>query len=249
MLELTPGKLLSIRLNGRMVKYRVRRSSAATRRRLQVSPGGVVVVLPKDDPNDRAVKIIRQNAAWVTQEISALARRAKAVSNSTSPMTMLLGGETVSVALRPAGQSRLTTFEREERRLTISLPAGSDASAKLESWLRETARTEIAETIDRRAVEMGVQPRRIFIRGQRTKWGNCSRLRNLSFNWRLAMVPPAVLDYLVVHELAHLKEMSHSPKFWLLVRQVCPNYARQQQWLRANAHRLSLPDVTQRPVR
>lgn len=162
---------------------------------------------------------------------------------------MLLGGDTVAVSLRPAGHNRITHIEQDGRQLTIYAPTGADVSCKLESWLRETARKQIAETIRPRASEVGVRPRRVFIRGQRTKWGNCSRLRNLSFNWRLAMVPPAVLDYLVVHELAHLKEMSHSPKFWLLVRQACPDYARQQEWLRANAHRLCLPNVKQRTER
>jgi hypothetical protein len=76
--------------------------------------------------------------------------------------------------------------------------------------------------------------------GQLTKWGNCSRLQNLSFNWRLAMAPPDVMDYLVVHELAHLKEPSHSPRFWLLVRSFCPRYAEHIAWLRANEHRLRI---------
>ncbi len=248
MLELTSGKLLTIRLNGRSVKYRVRRFSAIKRRRLLVSPGGVVVMLPKSDREDRAVAFIRQNAAWVTQEVAALTRRAEAIVGSAGRRTMLLGGETVAITVRPVGEKRFTHIERNDRQLTIHLAAGASASAKLESWLRETARKELVETVTRRAAEMGVRPRQIYIRGQRTKWGNCSRLRNLSFNCRLVMVPPVVLDYLVVHELAHLKEMSHSSRFWLLVRQACPDYARHQQWLRANAHRLSLPDVTLPPT-
>lgn len=75
--------------------------------------------------------------------------------------------------------------------------------------------------------------------------GNCSRLGNLSFNWRLVMAPPDndVMDYLVVHELAHLKEPSHSPRFWLIVPSFCPKYAQHVGWLRANEHRLRLTSL------
>lgn len=71
-----------------------------------------------------------------------------------------------------------------------------------------------------------------YVMGQRTRWGGCSGRRNLSFNWRLVMAPPAVLDYVVVHELAHLAEPSHSTKFWLLVRSHCPRFEEHREWLR-----------------
>lgn len=249
MLELTVGQVRSMRLNGRTVKYCIRRVAAAKKRRLQVSPGGVVVILPKGDPETRAIDFIRQNAAWVTQEIAALLRRAEAFGGSLSRMTMLLKGEPVTVEFQFSPTARATRIEMASNRLAIHVPVGADVAAKLETWLRKKARSEIATVIARRSHAIGVKPGRLYIRGQRTKWGNCSRLRNLSFNWRLAMVPPAVLDYLVVHELAHLHEVSHTQRFWFLVRQACPQYARHQQWLRASAHRLALPAELRRSGR
>ena len=104
-----------------------------------------------------------------------------------------------------------------------------------------TYRTEadIAEHLRVRGKEMRQRPGRVYVMGQRTKWGGCSRRRNLSFNWRLVMAAPEVLDYIVVHELAHLAEPHHSTKFWLLVRSYCPDYDRHRRWLRDNKGRLT----------
>jgi predicted metal-dependent hydrolase len=76
---------------------------------------------------------------------------------------------------------------------------------------------------------------------QQTKWGNCSALRNLSFNWRIVMAPDSVLRYLVTHEVVHLAVPDHSRRFWLTVQSLCPETERARQWLSANGHRLLVP--------
>src|SRR5207237_6283827 len=75
------------------------------------------------------------------------------------------------------------------------------------------------------------KPRRVYVMGQRTKWGNCSAQRNLSFNWRLILAPDFVLRYLVTHETVHLAIADHSAKFWLTVQSLCPESERAKQWL------------------
>lgn len=79
---------------------------------------------------------------------------------------------------------------------------------------------------------------RITIREQKTRWGSCSSNRNLSFNWKLMLAPPEILDYVVVHELCHLKEMNHSPAFWHEVEQILPDYAHRKKWLKDNGWKL-----------
>ena len=81
---------------------------------------------------------------------------------------------------------------------------------------------------------------RVFIKGQKTRWGSCSKQRNLSFNWRLVMAPLPVIDYVVAHELAHLVEMNHSRKFWALVEQIYPGYSLHRAWLKENGRLLTL---------
>ncbi len=81
---------------------------------------------------------------------------------------------------------------------------------------------------------------RITIRDQKTRWGSCSARGTLSFNWRLMLAPPAVLDYVVVHELCHLTHMNHSPAFWALVESVCPDYRIHRKWLKEHGQELIL---------
>lgn len=86
---------------------------------------------------------------------------------------------------------------------------------------------------------MGVRYNRITIREQKTRWGSCSSNRNLNFNWKLVLAPPEVLDYVVVHELCHLKEMNHSSAFWHEVEAVVPDYKARRAWLKENGWRLN----------
>ena len=123
--------------------------------------------------------------------------------------------------------------EREERR------------KKLPRWSQEDYRSyQIAagQALQERtaffAEIMGVDYGRITVRDQRTRWGSCSAKGNLNFNWRLILAPGEVLDYVVVHELAHRREMNHSKRFWSLVEMVLPDYERRRRWLKENGEAL-----------
>ena len=79
---------------------------------------------------------------------------------------------------------------------------------------------------------MGVDYGRISVRQQKTRWGSCSVRGNLNFNWKLALMPEEILDYVVVHELAHRVEMNHSPRFWAVVETVLPDWRERRRWLK-----------------
>jgi predicted metal-dependent hydrolase len=110
----------------------------------------------------------------------------------------------------------------------------------LENWFRKQARIEIAKHLKTVTDRLRHQPRKVYIMGQRTKWGNCSAKTNLSFNWRLVLAPEFVLRYLVTHEAVHLAIPDHSAKFWLTVRSHCRETETARQWLSANGHRLAV---------
>ena len=97
---------------------------------------------------------------------------------------------------------------------------------------RQLAGKEIKQQVAYYAGKMGVTYNRIFIKEQKTKWGSCSSRGNLNFNWKLVLMPPEILDYIVVHELAHRIQMNHSPAFWMLVEKVMPDYKRRAGWLK-----------------
>ncbi len=100
-----------------------------------------------------------------------------------------------------------------------------------ETEARRAVRELVAMLIDDEAPELGVAPKRIQIRDQRSRWGSCSTTGTLSFNWRLVLAPFDVLDYVVVHELCHMREPNHSGKFWQLVEARRPNWRTQRDWL------------------
>jgi predicted metal-dependent hydrolase len=113
-----------------------------------------------------------------------------------------------------------------------------DPSAVSESEARLTARRLVSDVARLEADRIGVSYGRIRIGGQRTLWGSCSPRGTLSFNWRLALAPPEVLDYVVVHELCHLRVPNHSRRFWELVERHRPNWRRQRDWLRDHGQEL-----------
>jgi hypothetical protein len=115
---------------------------------------------------------------------------------------------------------------------------GLDRLAVSESEARTAARELIGAVADEAAAEIGVAFQRIRIGGQRTLWGSCSPRGSLSFNWRLVLAPFDVLDYVVVHELCHLRVLDHSPRFWRLVERHRPTWREQRDWLREHGPEL-----------
>jgi predicted metal-dependent hydrolase len=113
-----------------------------------------------------------------------------------------------------------------------------DPSAVSESQARGAARELVSRLAQAEAARIGVEYRRIRIGGQRTLWGSCSPRGTLSFNWRLALAPLEVLDYVVVHELCHLRVPNHSRRFWELVERHRPHWRRQREWLRVHGPEL-----------
>ena len=120
--------------------------------------------------------------------------------------------------------------ERSKQRPRLRL----DPQRVSEADARTAVRELVAMLVEEEAPLIGVKPIRIQIRDQRSRWGSCSTRGTLSFNWRLVLAPFDVLDYVVVHELCHLREANHSSKFWNEVGQVCPEWRDAERWLRKN---------------
>jgi predicted metal-dependent hydrolase len=141
----------------------------------------------------------------------------------------------------PSEVARIVELRRGwiERQLARREPALGLGRLRLgESEARSLARARITEVAEREAAALDVEYERIAIRDQRTRWGSCSRRGTLSFNWRLVLAPHAVLDYVVVHELCHLREPNHSARFWKLVAAARPAFAEERAWLRRHGWEL-----------
>lgn len=100
-----------------------------------------------------------------------------------------------------------------------------------EKWLRSIAKRHITARVQELSGKLNFSYNRLFIRNQRTKWGNCSKNGNISINWRLIKAPDFVLDYVIVHELVHTESMNHTSKFWTLLKSYYPDYKKAIKWL------------------
>ena len=159
--------------------------------------------------------------------------------------------KTIAIQIKPDGQvvvrcpKRMRVEEARrfveskadwiEKHLAKRLPQDvTKYTPKEVEQLREQARKLVTERVRYYAPIIGVTYGQIAIRTQHTRWGSCSSKGNLNFNCLLTLVPPEVLDYVVVHELCHRKELNHSDHFWNEVRQIIPNYKVQKKWLKDN---------------
>ena len=224
-----------IALLGRQVSYRVRLSPRARRARIGVGPSGVEVVLPARTRPARAEALLREHAVWVLKqtERAERLRESLAAEAGLSPGHLLLRGAAVPVAAFASGRNRV---ELAGGRVVVW---GDDPPRALERWLREQARRDLTARVAHHAAGVSRPPGRLFVRDQRTRWGSCASSGTLSFSWRLVMAPPAVLDYVAAHEVAHLDVPNHSRDFWQLVRRLFGDYEEHRAWLRRHQPILS----------
>jgi len=116
----------------------------------------------------------------------------------------------------------------------------NDARNLFVRWYRDQAKSIIPERSKWYSSFIGLRFVRVNITGAAKRWGSCSRKKNLNFSWRLIMAPPEIIDYVILHELAHLKEQNHSKRFWNMVSSMCPDYRAYRKWLKENGHTLCL---------
>jgi predicted metal-dependent hydrolase len=131
----------------------------------------------------------------------------------------------------------------------VEVAAPGRVEAVVEGWYRSLAATWLRERADARAAAFGVGYARLGVRDGRTRWGSCSSRGALSFSWRLMMAPARVAEYVVVHEVAHLVEMSHSRAFWALVEREWPDWRADRDWLRRHGRALELGPASIRAAR
>jgi predicted metal-dependent hydrolase len=214
------------------IASRIRRSERARRVRVTVDPArGVEVVLPRRAAEREAAAAVRELRPWIERRFAELDRAREAVADRGATVPYL------GASLRLLPEPRRTRVHRRGEELLV--PAGDHRPA-LERWYRRAARTEIASRLDLATTQTGSPYTTLTIRGQKTRWASCSRTGAMSFNWRLLLAPEPVLDYVVWHEVCHLQIMDHSPRFWSLLHQWCPDYREHQRWLRRQGATLVL---------
>jgi predicted metal-dependent hydrolase len=212
--------------------YTVRRSDRARRMGLRVHRDGrVEVVLPRRAPAGGVAEFVHRHALWIHRHRAKAATRAPD-NPAISVTETWYQGRRVPIR-HVVGDANAFLIRWTGDHFEVSGADSEPRTAELmEVWFRKAARAVLHERVRTLNAPVGYAWSRIRIADQSTRWGSCSTRGTLSFNWRLLMAPPEVLDYVVIHELAHLKEMNHSAKFWALVEAQCPNYKAHVKWLK-----------------
>jgi predicted metal-dependent hydrolase len=226
------------------VPYKIRRSDRARRVRIQVSAEGVEVVVPRRVSLAEVEPFVEGKRVWIER---TLLRMREAEEARPRPL-LEDGGEVpylgerlgLRVSVEP-GRSRSHVARRGgELSVSVGQPGPDAVREALERWYRREARAEVGRRLDAATARIGRSYSGLQIRGQRTRWASCSSSGAMSFNWRLLLAPPEILDYVVEHEVAHLDVHDHSQRFWALLASRCPECREREAWLRANGQALRL---------
>jgi predicted metal-dependent hydrolase len=230
------------------ISYRLRRSARARRLRLAVHPSGVEVVAPPGAREGEIAAFVEQNRAWIRTKLGALQRLLAAHPGSAR---LIDGGRLLyrgrAVELRIAAAAHARPQVRESDAIEVMIPgvlATDEREAVVERalrrWLIERARADAGAYIDRHGPPHNLLPTSVRIKDQKHLWGSCSVKGAINLNWRLILAPPAAFEYVVVHELCHLRVPNHQAAFWRLVGRILPDFEEQRRWLKANGHLLTL---------
>jgi len=212
----------------------MRRHPSARRMTLRVSrtKRAVIVTVPMQCNLDDAGQFLARHIDWVRDRVGKLPRPVPFVDGAVVPL------RGVYHRLRFSGH----TGQRALVELVAFNPAGTGpeivvhgnpryAARHLRAWLCDEARRDLDARVALHCRRLGLKAKRVVIRDQSTRWGSCSTTRVLSFSWRLVLAPAHILDYVAAHEVAHLDEMNHGPRFWALVRQTFPALDDAKDWL------------------
>lgn len=224
------------------IPYTIRSSSRAKRLRLVVKPAGVELVLPMNLSEAQGLDFLHRNRDWALGKFAEIRARqappptAQPLAKSTS--VPFQGRDTPLLIEEAKGREVRVRFEGH---FVVALPAGSSEAllhAALFAWIKQWMREESGRIIRKHGQRHGLEPREIRVKRMTSRWGSCGARDDINLNWLLAFAPPAVLEYVVVHELCHIRHRDHSARFWDLVARHLPCYAEERQWLRRHGGEL-----------
>jgi predicted metal-dependent hydrolase len=208
----------SISINQQSIPYILRYSRKAKYMRLQINRGSSLeLVLPRGYELSDAERFITQKSDWISKHL-----RPKVAEKEK----YLLFGREIKIIQTYELFARQHKLLFQNNELRIISPDGSriDKSKLYNVWLKNFAKRYLPERAVELAVKYEFRINKVSVRNQKTRWGSCSVRGNLSFNYNLVQYKKEIIDYVILHELCHLKEMNHSKKFWKLVENICPDY-------------------------
>ena len=225
-----------LRVDGIPAPVELRRHPTARRLTLRVSHSAraVVLTIPRYTDVREADRFLAKSLDWVRQRLEGVPDAVPFVHGARIPLRGTMS-EVVFAGRRPGRAVVEATVDGpdEPARLVVS-GAPEHAPRRLRDWLTSEAKRDLEHHVYVHCRRLNLAARRIAVRDQKSRWGSCTSDGVLSFSWRLVLAPPLVLDYVAAHEVAHLAEMNHGPRFWRLVKETMPRMDEAKRWLRMN---------------
>jgi predicted metal-dependent hydrolase len=222
---------LHVHHSGQQFRVALRRRPTARRITLRVSSatGQVMLTLPERVDLSAAQRFADSHGDWIALRLARVPERVTFEHGASIP----LRGVPHRIVHWSSSRGATTTAISPSGEPIIAV-AGQPAhvARRVRELLEREAKRDLAQAVGRYAAELGVSVSRITVRDTKSRWGSCSARGCLNFSWRLILAPPVVLDYLAAHEVAHLKEMNHSHRFWRIVKEICPATLEAEHWLK-----------------
>ena len=202
----------------------------ARRYLLRLQPDGTArVTIPRRGTLTAAREFAQRNIGWLEEQFKRQANQPEPTRSWQIGTEIYFRGEQVRIESAADGWIRIGT-----ERMKVTGEA-TDLRPAIQKYLRQLATKEFPPRVTELANIHGIQVSRISVRNQKSRWGSCSRRGTISLNWRLIQCPPSVRDYIILHELAHRRQMNHSEKFWQEVERLCPEYRAAEAWVKRHA--------------
>ncbi len=211
----------------------VRRRTSARRFTLRVSnaSGEVVLTLPERADLKAARVFAEAHGGWIATRLAKRPEVVPLIAGASVPFRgvshRIVHWSTIRSVTRAAA-------DRDGAPIIAVSGEAAHVARRVTDFFKREALKDLGAAVDRHTATLGIPARKIAVRDTASRWGSCSSRGHLSFSWRLVMAPPMVLDYLAAHEVAHLKEMNHSHRFWALTHRLCPRTEEAEAWLKKN---------------
>ncbi|HVY71966.1 MAG TPA: SprT family zinc-dependent metalloprotease [Verrucomicrobiae bacterium] len=222
----------SLDVNGRPVPLVFVKHPRARRYVLRLRADGAArVTIPRGGSMVEATRFAASQREWLERQFEKRATQPPRVKEWRAGMEIMLRGEMLSI--QPGTVDEPGLLRLGEMTFRVDDPA-ADLRRVIEARLWRMAARELPPRVMELAALHGLIVRRVSVRNQKSRWGSCSQRGTVSLNWRLIQTPEFVRDYIILHELMHLRQMNHSSRFWREVKTVCPDYAIAERWLKEN---------------
>ncbi|MCA0425261.1 MAG: M48 family metallopeptidase [Proteobacteria bacterium] len=217
---------------GRTLPLRIVESDRAKRLILRIETGGQAlrVTVPSGVPAREVDRFVERHHGWLEQRLAKVPVRPQVRPGIKLP----LRGAAHLIVHEPGKRGAVSVDEVDGQPALIVHGDRVHLPRRLADFLKREAKKDIERLVAKHTATVGRKAKTVKFRDTSSRWGSCTSDGNLSFSWRIMMAPPLVIDYLVAHEVAHLKEMNHGPRFWKLCAELCPRTDEAKAWLKRN---------------